>query len=179
MLRAHHGGQQRGSLWALVPGEAAGVADVEELRDDAATPGGQLAGRVHLPGPRRRGVLVLAGGHPTVERQPQSSDNTWSPTAGELLAGRSDAQPPEQRAGVLNARGTTRVDHLAVVAHLVQRQPGLPRDELIGLSPSLIVARGSALNLVCPAQRFVEDAAEPTMAAGVAASTPTVRVILR
>ena len=105
------------------------------------TAGDGLPGRVHLPGPRRRGVLVLAGGHTTVEREPESTHTGRWPMPGNPLARRRDMQPSDQRANVLDACRTAHVDHLAVDAHSVQRRSGLRCDELIPLAQSMVVSR--------------------------------------
>src|SRR6266511_1957307 len=65
--------------------------------------------------------------------QPTSKySTTIRPTPADSLASRRDVQPPGQRAGVVDARGTAHVDHLAGVAHPVQRWFGSPCDERIG-----------------------------------------------
>jgi hypothetical protein len=59
---------------AALPGVGPGLADVEQFGDDlAAVRLDEGLGAVELPGPRRRGVLLVLGGHATVEGEQHDS----------------------------------------------------------------------------------------------------------
>jgi hypothetical protein len=70
-IGASRRGEQFGGSGSVGPGAAAGTADVEELGHDPAVAGGHVGGAVTLPSPRGPLGLVVDGGDPTVEREPQ------------------------------------------------------------------------------------------------------------
>jgi hypothetical protein len=71
------------SSWIAVPisspARAAGTADVEELGHDPAVAGDYVGGAVTLPPPRGPLGLVVDGGHPTAEHEPQPTNRRRSP----------------------------------------------------------------------------------------------------
>lgn len=63
-------GEEAGGFGSALPGERAGLADVEVLDDDLAAGGGdEVVGSVELPGPAGGGVLAVLGADPAVERE--------------------------------------------------------------------------------------------------------------
>nr|WP_258574421.1 hypothetical protein [Actinomadura parmotrematis] len=63
-------GQQGGGVRAPLPGDRAGLVDVEELRDDLPAAGfDERARPAQLPGVRGVGVLLVLGGDPAEERE--------------------------------------------------------------------------------------------------------------
>jgi hypothetical protein len=64
---------QRSGLRAARPGQRPAEPDVEELGHDPPMPGHQSGGLLPLPGPRGHRILMILGGHPPVEGEPQQA----------------------------------------------------------------------------------------------------------
>ncbi|TQF06402.1 hypothetical protein E6W39_34575 [Kitasatospora acidiphila] len=72
-LRISHRHQKGGGLRPTRRRQGPTVADVEELRHDPAVPCYQGLRLQELPRPRARRILVVLGGHPPVEGEPQTT----------------------------------------------------------------------------------------------------------
>src|ERR1017187_7665923 len=64
-------GDQSSGLRAARPRQHPALPNVEELGHDLPVPGHQRPGLAELPRQRRHRILVILGGHPPVEREPQ------------------------------------------------------------------------------------------------------------
>lgn len=126
-----HRRQQRGGLGPPRPGHGAAAPGVEELGDDPSVSGHQGLRAQHLPGLRRVRVLMVLGGHPAVERKPQTVGGRHADGGG---AGSPIAGPichkglARNRSGLLSGRSVGRCHDRrlpsAVVPCLTARMPG-------------------------------------------------------
>jgi hypothetical protein len=69
----------------------------------------------------RSSVLVLAGRHPPIKREPHTTYDRSEPLAANPPRRGRHVQPPRQRTDVVNTHRPAHADHFAAIAHPAQR----------------------------------------------------------